>query len=183
MKPALKVLARKPTKPADIQNGVQSLGLHDDDIDSEEEERREQERTRKEKSERAALERAEKQRKYAEVRERLFGSPAPSADSQSGRDLPTKRAGGRPKGRGGFKAGINGRGSQTTSSTEQSPARINGKKQLYDPNDSSPSKPDEVRKPLALTKSEASKPTREPKGPDGTGRGGFGFAPRGKSDP
>ena len=180
-KPALKVLARKPTKPTDIRNGVQALGLHDDDIDSEEEERREQEKTRKEKAEKAAIERAEKQRKYAEVRERLFGSPTPGSESQSGRDSPTKRAGGRTRGRGGLRGGASGKGSQSTSSTEQSPARMNRKKQLYDPNDPSPARSDEVRKPLALTTSEASRPTREPKGPDGSGRGGFGFAPRGKS--
>lgn len=179
-KPALKVLSRKPAQATD-GNGAQPLGTNEDDIDSEEEERREQERVRKEKNEQAAAERAEKQRKYAEVRERLFGTTTPSAESQSGRDSPTKRSGGRTRGRGGMRGGASGKGSRSASSAEQSPTPHGEKKQLFDPNDST--KSEEKRKPLALVKPDVLKPTRQPRGADGSGRGGFGFTPTGRDGP
>lgn len=185
-KPALKVLSRKPTKPTTIEPGTKSLSLNpeEEDIDSEEEERRERERTLKQKQEQAAIERAEKQRRYAEVRERLgIGSTGQTSHTSSGRDSPTKRQGGRARGRGGARVLANGRVSQQASSTEQSPAPPNGQRQLYDPSESAGPRTGGYRKPEVAERELLSKPTREPKGPDGSGRGGFGFAARGKSDP
>lgn len=182
----MKVLSRKPTKPTTLENSTQSLSLNPDeeDIDSEEEERRERERTLKQKQEQAAIERAEKQRRYAEVRERLgIGSTGPVSNTPSGRDSPTKRQGGRVRGRGGAKVPTSGRASQQTSSTEQSPAPPSGQRQLFDPSDSVSPRTGGYRRPEMAERELLSKPTREPKGPDGSGRGGFGFAARGKSDP
>lgn len=155
---------------------MRSLNVEEDDIDSEEEERRERERKLKERQEKAALERAEKQRKYAEARERIMGSPNPTIDTVSGRNSPTQRSNGRQKGaRGRGKAGLGGRESQQTSSAEQSPAR----KQLYDPNDPSGGKIGITQRPIFASTTTANKPIREPRGPDGSGRG---FAPRGGSN-
>lgn len=179
LKPALKVLSRKPTKPTNLEQGSQSMNVHDDDIDSEEEERREQARLLKERMEKAAQERAEKQRKYAERREQLFGPSPTLSTGSSGRDSPTKRSGGRTRAKGEKRGGATAaRDSQHSSSADQSPAPPG--RRLYDPGTSD--KPGSVyleRRKNGDSTAGAQKPIRNPRGPDGSGKGGFGFAPRG----
>ncbi|KAJ4296775.1 hypothetical protein N0V90_006823 [Kalmusia sp. IMI 367209] len=168
-KPAVTLLARKPKGPT---AGMAGLSLEDGD-DSEEERRKKSEAEFEMRKARAQKERAEKERRYAEAREKIFGSPAASDES---RGASPRR--GRGRGRGG-------RESQPRSSNEQSPARPTASgRQLYEPayspkpgsvfvqkKDSSTSRPS--------TPSNQERPIREPRGPQSTGRGGRGFAPRG----
>jgi hypothetical protein len=148
-------------------------GLNLDDDDSEEERRKKAEADFEERKIRAQKERAEKERKYAEARERIFGSPAASGDSRS--NSPSKATRGKGKARGG-------RESQPRSSNEQSPARTAAPapaRQLYDPtytpkpgsvyiqkkeaNGSRPDTPNGLEKPI-----------RQPQGPAKDGGRGFG---------
>ncbi|KAL1607847.1 hypothetical protein SLS60_002785 [Paraconiothyrium brasiliense] len=166
-KPAVTLLARKPKPPA----GLAGLSLDGDD--SEEEKRKKSEAEFEERKARAQKERAEKERRYAEAREKLFGTPANSDESRGA----SPRRAGKGRGRGG-------RDSQPRSSNEQSPARPSASRQLFEPayspkpgsvfvqkKDASTSRPS--------TPNNQEKPIREPRGPQATVRGGRGFAPRG----
>ncbi|GAM86143.1 hypothetical protein ANO11243_041540 [Dothideomycetidae sp. 11243] len=161
-KPQVKVLSRKPTPQV---TGTTSTTIGADD-DSEEEERRRAAESFAERQRRAALEREEKQRKYAEARERILGASTPAPGSNSSRQQ------GR---RGGGQAARSG--SRHGSSAEQSPARGSGQhpKTLFDPGFSA--KPTEGRPPPRSGTPHQEQPIRMPRGPDGSGRGGF--APRG----
>lgn len=158
-------------------------GLSLDDEDSEDEERRKAAESLAERQARAQKEREEKQRKYQEVRDRLFGSPTPASDEPQSRSSSkagqqnTSRNSSRGKGRG------RGNAESQVSSADQSPARGQPQqRQLYDPNYTA--KPNSLQ---AQRDSGGSRPetpaegqhVRSPKGPDGSGRGGFGFASRG----
>ncbi|KAK0647716.1 hypothetical protein DIS24_g7450 [Lasiodiplodia hormozganensis] len=178
VKAPVKVLSRKP--PPKI------LSRGDDDEDSEEEARKKSEREFAERQARAQQEREEKQRRYAEVRERLFGSSTP--DSSQERSASPRGNGGkqfRGKGRGG-RGGDRG-DSDANSSADQSPARGQGtpKRQLYEPGYSAkPNSSYVQRQQDGSSRSRSGtpgvdQPIRAPRGPDGGGRGGFGFAPRG----
>ncbi|ETN36494.1 uncharacterized protein HMPREF1541_08772 [Cyphellophora europaea CBS 101466] len=141
----------------------------------------------------AARDREEKQRKYEERRQELFGTPSTTNNangrptSRSGTSTPNSntppssrsatpnRGRGRGRGRGG--------GGVTTGS--QSHGRNSQRQQdLFDPTYSA--KPESAyvsrrESPQSLPKLE--QPVRTPKGPDGSGRGGFGFATRGGKRP
>ncbi|KAI4729241.1 hypothetical protein E4T49_03034 [Aureobasidium sp. EXF-10728] len=174
-KPQVKLLTRRPTPQ--IANRMAGLNLEDED-DSEEEERKRQESSLAERQRKAAEERKEKERKYAEVRERLFGSP----DSSTSRDPSASRTsstrGDRNSRRGNRgRGGRNGtpRESQSNSPADQSPARSAYQPtQLFDP--TYEQKPRSIASPRPAA-SRDEQPVRQPKGPEG--RGGFGFAPRG----
>jgi hypothetical protein len=194
-KPTMKVLSRKPPpKVADATRALGNASL-DDDPDSEEEERRKAEKSFVERQLRAQREREEKQRKYQEVRERLFGtsratagddqSRPPSANNES-RSRNSSR--GKGKGRGGRLEADSS--SSVPADDSQSPARTsNSRKQLFDPTYSA--KPNSTylqrkeREALDSGGSGTSTPAEEkavirsPRGPDSSGRGGFGFAQRG----
>lgn len=180
-KPALKVLARKPPPKmlsrGDATSSMAGLSLEDDD--SEEEAKKRQAETFAERQARAQREREEKQRKYQEARERILGSSTPTSEEAQGRSsTPNRHSRGKGRGR-------SDRDSQPTSSADQSPARGSRKKELYDP--SYTAKPNSVyiqKRDTAENRSRSAtpaedQPIRAPRGPDGTGRGGFGFAPRG----
>lgn len=179
LKPQVKVLTRKPAPQ--IAKRMAGLDLQDED-DSEEEERKKQEASLAERQRKAAEERKEKERKYAEVRQRLFGSPESSRDPSASRNATPSNRGDRNSRRGnrGKGARDSPRSSQATSSADQSPARSTYQpKQLFDP--AYEHKP----RPLSSPRSAASRdeqPIRMPRGPDISGRGGFGFAPRGGKD-
>lgn len=172
-KPQVKLLTRRPTPQ--IANRMAGLNLEDED-DSEEEERKRQEASLAERQRKAAEERKEKERKYAEVRERLFGSSDSSRDPSASRTPSTRgdrtsRRGNR--GRGGRNA--TPRDSQSNSPADQSPARtIYQPNQLFDP--TYEQKPRSIASPRPAA-SRDEQPVRQPRGPEG--RGGFGFAPRG----
>lgn len=139
----------------------------------------------------AAKDREEKQRKYEERRQELFGTPSVAGNvngrptSRSGNSTPNSntppgsrsatpsRGRGRGRGRGG-----RDNGSQTQSRNQQR------HQDLFEPNYSA--RPDSAyqsrgESPQSLPKVE--QPIRAPKGPDGSGRGGFGFAARGGRQP
>ena len=198
-KPAVKVLSRKPQARIlraknDPTDGVASLTLDDED-DSEEEMRKQQELTFAERQAKAQKDREEKQRKYAEVREKIFGTSDAGSDravnrpvsprgGQSTTSQNSKIANRRGRGRGGRDRGDN----QNNSSTDQSPSRpISQGKQLFDPTYSPKPTSIYVQKREVISNENTSRPStpgdgqpiRAPKGPDGSGRGGFGFVNRG----
>lgn len=173
-KPQVKVLSRKPNAPViarrDAADGVAKLNLEDDE-DSEEEARKKRESELEERQRKAKLEREEKQRKYAEARERIMGSSNPTSPAPNSRDSSHGRDNRRNKGR------VNGnRNSQPSSSADQSPARPpTSDRQLFDRDDMGRRAP----KREASNVPKEDHPVRQPRNPENSGRGGFGFAGRG----
>ena len=196
-KPAVKVLSRKPQPKilpkTDTAAGVATLTLDDED-DSEEEARKQQAMTFAERQAKAQREREEKQRKYAEAREKIFGTPDNASNTSTSRAVSprgsnaisqsNKSSGRRVRGRGGSSRAD----SQNSSSADQSPSRPGSQgKQLFDPTYSPKPTSFYVQRREAAGTETSSRPTtpaegqpiRAPRGPDGSGRGGFGFAGRG----
>lgn len=179
----MKVLSRKPqpklASRSDPAAGTANMSLEED---SEEEERRRNEASFAERQARTQREREEKQRRYAEVRERLFGSSTAETESPQGTaQISGSRNPSRGKGR-----GRSDRDDQPSSSADQSPARSgNQKKQLYDPsymvkpNSVHIQKKEGTENQSGLSTPNPEQPIRAPRGPDGSGRGGFGFPSRG----
>ncbi|KAH9865796.1 hypothetical protein J1614_009383 [Plenodomus biglobosus] len=174
-KPTVTMLARKPA-PQVLSRNMAGLSLDDDD--SEEERRKKAAVDFEERKARAQKERAEKERKYAEARERIFGSPTASATEDSRSNSPNKATRGKGKGRGG-------RDNQPRSSNEQSPARASASaatataRGLFDPTYAP--KPGSVyiqRKEAGAsrpaTPNGQEKPVRQPQGPARGGGRGFG---------
>jgi hypothetical protein len=166
-KPPVTLLSRKP--PA-----LAKKDAADDDDDSEDERRRKREAEFEERQRKAKIEREEKQRRYAEARERIMGSSNPSPSSNS-RESSQGRDSRRP--RGAVKSSGNRR-SRPHTPAEQSPSRsanIDGN--VFDPEDMG-RRLTPKREPSSTTPRE-DHPLRQPRGPDQSGRGGFGFASRG----
>lgn len=203
----MKVLARKPVlAKRDPITGLTNMTMQDD---SDDEDKKPQE-TLDEIRVRQQREREEKQRRYDEVRAKIFGDSAAinsNAKAGSGRSSgtstppkPSSERRGRGRGRGGVRgndrnarherteSGDYQKQKETAQSIAQSTAQSGGAslrdegrdKDLYDPNFSP--------KPTLATgrRSGASTPGRStpridnqvlraPRGPDGSGRGGFGF--------
>lgn len=184
-KPAPKVVTRNDPVSGAVSQLTIADDADDDDDDESGDDTRKTALSLEERKQRAQREREEKQRKYEEVRERLFGSATTAAAGGgaavgSGTSSPTgtltpPRAGSRGKNRGA--RGGDGRPSSSSSASSKMQTR-----QLYDP--SYTVKPDSVyiqkrdapELPAAQTEEQ---PVRAPRGPDGSGRGGFGFANRG----
>ena len=140
----------------------------------------------------AAKEREEKQRKYEERRLELFGSTtatttkaAGSGTSSPGETPPGSRSStpNRARGRGGRKNESSSRPLSSTSTLSLKPSSLapstGGKKELFDP--SYNPRPESMSK-RSESREKVIEPIRSPRGPDGSGRGGFGFAPRGGRD-
>ena len=200
-KPAVTVLSRKPTPKLvsrhDPATGMSQLSVDDDDQDDDEAAAKKHTPSPEEQRQKAQREREEKQRRYEEVRERLFGGPASgSGSSTPGNVTPPKSSAAveaRP-GRGRGK-GRNARESRSQASAESSEARSkksNGtppSRQLYDPDYTIKSSSVYFQKRESQTLDSAppstlddvQQPLRMPRGPESTGRGGHGFAPRGKT--
>lgn len=195
-KTAMKVLSRKPkqeqpklakrSSSALPTNDMQNLELgEEEDIDSEEEERREKERGLKARQEQARVEREEKQKKYKEVRERLFGTTpesTPNAQASNTAKLSRSSSGQRQSPvRPDRKPAAND-GSDPTSSADQSPSRPPKQQhaQLFEPGYAP--KPGSTflqgRNGTSRSPQPESQHIRQPRGPDGSGRGGFGFSSR-----
>ena len=152
--------------------------MDDEDDDEEENEVVKRTMTIEERQMRAQKEREEKQKKYEEVRQRLFGATDTATNGSPSSSFitpPSNLGDGKSKGK-----NRGGRDSRPTASVGSS------SRQLYDPNYTV--KPDSVY----IQKKEApgsdsgrstpseERPIRAPRGPDGSGRGGFGFASRGR---
>ncbi|KAE9974901.1 hypothetical protein EG328_003568 [Venturia inaequalis] len=177
----LKVLSRKPPPKViarqDPTSGLANLNMDDDD-DSEEEERKKAEKSFLERQARAKIEREEKQRKYQEARDRIMGGKA--SNDASGRPSSAHGSGSRNSSRGKGRSGrVN-----ATPSAEPSPARASRQsKGLYDPGYTP--KPGSVylqkrdggdSSASGSSKPNEDKPMRAPKGPDSSGKAGFGKA-------
>lgn len=172
--------------------GLSELSLRNAESSEDEDEVKARELTLAERQAQAAKEREEKQRKYEERRQELFGPPASTSNNSSfsnssqqvngsgtsspanltppgSRSATPSRGRGKGGRRGGGVAGSNPR-------TQAKPAQH---RELYDP--SYIPKPDlkytQRRENGAPSmRSTDIQPIRAPKGPDGSGRGGFGFA-------
>ena len=179
-KPAVKVLSRKPAPTVvartDPVSGLEQLTLEDDD-DDDEDDAKMKTLTMEERHLKAQKDREEKQRKYKEVREKLFGTSEHTLEvSSTGYNSPPVSRGLGDRSRGKGRASRESRPSSSTG---------NRSRQLYDPNYTV--KPDSIYAQKKEAQSSGSRPStpaeeliiREPKGPDGSGRGGFGFANRG----
>ncbi len=160
-KPAMKVLSRKPAPKSAGPARIGQLSLDDDD--DEEDDSGKSTLTPEERIAKAQREREEKQKAYEERRRELFGegegSPATST-------TPKKDSNSRNHSRAT-------RGNESRPSSSAS----NKTRHLYDPNESA--KPESLRVQKKEPVPGEIQPIREPKAPDGSGRGGFGFAPRG----
>lgn len=147
----------------------------------------------------------EKQRRYEEARAKIFGSNPSSGASSPGTVTPPRSDGhfssrGRGRGRGGYR-GNNERQNSDSRPFEtrqfesrpfdnrRQPNPSTSGRELYDPNHSP--KPESQQKrgndisPPSRTltpRDEQHTPIRTPRGPDGSGRGGFGFAQRGAKE-
>jgi hypothetical protein len=182
--------------------------------DSDEEDKKPQE-TPEEIRARHQREREEKQRRYDEVRAKIFGDGGSGGSSNSkggsgrssgattpGTTTPPRPGGerrGRGRGRAGFRGGDrNSRHDRAESGDCQRikegtqsgslHLREDGReRELYDPN-VSPRLASTIEKRKTTSTSGRSTPRsdeqaiRAPRGPDGTGRGGFGFARRGTKE-
>ncbi|KAJ6089681.1 hypothetical protein N7467_004897 [Penicillium canescens] len=190
-KPAVTLLSRKPqlvtrqTSSSGVNAaaaGVNQLGL-DSDNDSDDE-AKPPEPTPEERQAIALKNREEKQRKYEEVRERLFGSSSAtvSGNSSPGSTTPPRQnhsGEGRGRGKG------RGSGRDPREKRDSSSASSKSSRHLYDP--SSPGKSNAPfsrgggRPQVERSGSDTppQQPLRAPRGPDASGRGGFKFGNRG----
>ena len=164
----MKVLSRKPTAKIAGSTGTGTGQLDDDDDGDDENNTSTPTLTMEECRKKAQRGREEKQKKYEEARQRLFGAGKVSASSSAiNLSSFTAKQNGEPKGQSRSKA---------TQDSRPSPSTGNKGRQLYDPNYST--KPEtEIQTASGRSTSEQQR-IRNPRGPDDSGRGGFGFAPR-----
>lgn len=181
LKPQVKLLSRKPTLARDPTTNMANLSLKDDEEDEEEAKRRHQveAEARMREGERLL---AEKQKAYEEARRRIFGEEKEDEGKNAGRGSGRGRGnrGSRGSGRG---RGNDGRGSDTSRSATSSRSATPSGATREQRGSSSP-KPSILQKPESAPGSQRrgdgqTPAIREPRGPDGSGRGGFGFARRG----
>ncbi|KAI5862595.1 hypothetical protein GGS23DRAFT_83750 [Durotheca rogersii] len=194
-KPAVTVLSRKPT-PSDGRNGGGGGGgeYDDDDADARKNGAR---LTPEQILAKQQRERDERQRRYDEARAKIFGTSndgAPTATTPPPRSTDGRGPRGRARGggRGGGAAAAGYRHNNNYDNGNQRPGPQLGTggagagaggRELYDPNYSPmPGSHFERRGNSHGRRSPAAAPRdenqaiRAPRGPDGTGRGGFGFA-------
>ena len=173
-KPALKVLSRKPVvQKVDPVSGLAKMILDDEE---DEEEQKKDKPTLEQLRLEAQRQRDEKQKRYEEARARIMGTN--SGSSTPGTATPPigqeDGKGNRGKGRG-----------RDNRQDNRRPDSQPGPKELFDPNytpkpgASIQKRNGEASRPGASTPRAEEQVIRAPKGPDGTGRGGFGFANRG----
>lgn len=164
----MKVLSRKPTARIAGSSGSGPAQPDDDDVDDENDTTKTP-LTMEERQKKAQREREEKQKKYEEARQRLFGEEKASTNfSAISTSSFTAKQNGESRSQSRNKA--------TRESRPSSSAGIKGR-QLYDPNHTA-STEKETQTASSRSISEQ-QPIRNPRGPDDSGRGGFGFALRG----
>jgi len=174
------VLSRKPPPKVLSRTGATAgtAGSKlDDDDDSEDERQKQNEESLAGRQARLQREREEKERRYAEARERILGTPIPENSNERS---PSRQIRGKGRARGG-------RDSHSKSRAEQSPVGSGTSRghQLYDPsytpkpNSMHVQKQQDSGNSRPGTPNKQSQTIREPRGPQVSGRGGNGFAPRG----
>ncbi|KAL8712329.1 MAG: hypothetical protein Q9220_003480 [cf. Caloplaca sp. 1 TL-2023] len=182
-KPAMQVLSRKPaTAPAtskDTSLGPSQATPNDDD-EEDDEEGKTRVLTLEERQLKAQQEREQKQKKYDEARQRLFGGNGVSTGRPTGNTTPPRaKFNGDSRGSSKNRNMLDGRAAPSLA------AGPGLARQLYDPGYTA--KPDSSHSQTHSRTPDASgrstpieqQPVRNPRGPDGSGRGGFGFAHRG----
>lgn len=135
--------------------------------------------------------REEKQRRYEEARAKIFGESAPSSGASSPGAVTPPRSDG-PRGRGRGRGGRGNNSSRQFDNQRQDNQRQNNQpapgRELYDPNYSAKPESPQSRgtegdgPSRTLTPRNEGQAIRAPRGPDGSGRGGFGFARRGAKE-
>lgn len=179
-KPTLKVLSRKPVSQ-DLEDG-------DDN-----EQPGKNQLTVEEIRAKTQREREEKQKKYEEVRARLFGTEPKSGSSSPGNATPPSHGeDGRNGGRGKGRNRGNGGGSGRAQDIRRPDSGQSGPRELFDPNyTAKPGSISIARRGNDGSTSGRSTPNptrgdrddayvlRTPRVPDAAGRGGFGFTNRG----
>lgn len=182
-------------KTKDPITGLEKLTLQDDGDDDDDADK-EPQPTAEEIREQRQREREEKERNYDEARARIFGetpSGTPSGASTPRTTTPPLVEGGRGnyRGRGRGRGGRGGRAGQRTESYRSEPKNENQERRQVN-NSGSPYRelfdPDAGARPGSRQQrgGNTSSPTRgpeaairSPRGPDNSGRGGFGFVRRG----
>lgn len=192
-KPAVKVLSRKPAPQMiakhDPVTGVSKMTIQGDDDDEAEPK---VQLTPQEIRAKQQREREAKQRQYYEARAKIFGNPSSDPNSSTSTPRNTTPSPGpegrnqRARGRGRPSNRANGGRNHDGREDTRRPAAQTASRELYDPNYSP--KPGSTlgmrgnhanASQCGLTPREEDQVIREPRGPDGSGRGGFGFAKRG----
>lgn len=170
-KPAVKVLSRKPEKKKSLAatEGIDQLNIEDDD-ESEDENKKPQ-LTAEERREKAQRELEEKQKKYEEVKQRLFGNDQSSSATAASSSKKNSSKNSSPSRNQNWNK--NNRDSRPSSSSSNKTGR------LYDPNDSGKLGSSSVLRKETKVEPDEIQPIRSPRAPETSGRGGFGFAPRG----
>ncbi|RWQ94501.1 hypothetical protein C8Q69DRAFT_499259 [Paecilomyces variotii] len=197
-KPTVTLLSRKPQiasrQSSSVDSaaaGISRLGLNGEgDDDSDDESKKAPTMTPEERQAKALRDREEKQRRYEEVRERLFGSPSATtsgASSPGSTTPPRQHHSGEGRGKG------KGRGGGSHSREKRDTSSASGRsRQLYDPGYTAKPNSTYLQKRDRQQSAERydneqqqspQQPTRAPRGPDGSGRGGFGFSNRGAKAP
>jgi hypothetical protein len=206
-KPAMKVLSRKPAPQMIVKKdpvtGLEQLTLQKDEDESDPESNKKQP-TIEEIRLRQHREREEKQRRYDEARAKIFGDSNPSSGQSTPGNVTPPQASdlrqssrGRGRGRGavgvGSVSGVVYRNDNRPDGQSRRPPNTNaqpGNRELFDPN-YSPKPGLSFQKPNSGSSSPQPKTTmsqqddqviRAPRGPDSSGRGGFGFARRGANE-
>ncbi|KAB8068159.1 hypothetical protein BDV29DRAFT_162633 [Aspergillus leporis] len=172
-KPTVTLLSRNPQPSRQSSSldattaGLGRLGLNNDD-DSDDDDRPPQP-TAEERQAIALRNREEKQRKYEEVRERLFGTPSATTSGAS-----SPRSGTPPKHEGRGKGRSRGGGRDNNRDKRDSSAASGKSRQLYDPGTPKPSYVQRKEKqPIGNDQQSPRQPIRSPRGPDSSGRSGF----------
>lgn len=184
-------MSRKPVlaKRGDPAGGLAQLSLDDDEEDDS---AKKAQLTPEERRAKQKRDLEEKQRRYEEARAKIFGESAPSSGASTPGTVTPPRGGEgfnpSPRGRGRGRGGRGNMNNNTGASEirQQTDGRRQGfqtgsSRELYDPGYAP--KPDtqrrmedgSTRSGIAFT-NEQQQAIRAPRGPDGSGRGGFGFA-------
>ncbi|KNG88974.1 hypothetical protein ANOM_002224 [Aspergillus nomiae NRRL 13137] len=180
-KPAVTLLSRNPhpSRQSSSVNaaaaGLGRLALNGDNNDDSDDDNKPPEPTPEERHAIALRNREEKQRKYEEVRERLFGSPSGTTSGAS-----SPRSGTPPKQEGRGKGRSRGNGRDNNRDKRDSSVASGKSKQLYDPDSPKPSYVQRKEKQPTNDRNgndqqSPRQPIRSPRGPDSSGRGGFRF--------
>jgi len=194
-KPQVKVLSRRPMiAKRDPASGMSQLSLEDDEAENTN--KKEGQLSPEEIRAKQKREREEKQRRYDEARAKIFGEPSPSSGASSPGTVTPPRSDGQrtPRGRGRGRGGPSSQRNldRNNNETSQFDFRRNTQpgpgRELYDPNyspklevsggrESDPGPPSRISTPRSEQQA-----IRAPRGPDGSGRGGFGFMRRGGNE-
>lgn len=184
-KPTVTLLSRNPQTSRQSSSinaaaaGLGRLALNGENDEESDDENKRSEPTPEERQAIALRNREEKQRKYEEVRERLFGSPSATTSGAS-----SPRSGTPPKVEGRGKGRSRGSGRDNNRDKRDSSAASGKSRQLYDPGSPKPSYVQRKEKqPIndrnVIDQQSPRQPIRSPRGPDSSGRGGFQFGNRG----